>query len=110
MVLLTNLKKLREEKNISQQALASVIKVSQQSINKYENHDVEPGIGTLKMLADYFDTSVDYIIGYTDIRHKIEPVEKFELNSQEQLYLSYYRMLSQTKRNCLNEVAKNMIE
>lgn len=108
--MLTNLRKLREEKNISQHTLASIVKVSQQSINKYENHDVEPGINTLKMLADFFDTSVDYIIGYTDIRHKIEPVKEFDLNAQEQLYLSYYRKLSQTKRQCLQEVAKNMME
>lgn len=48
--------------------------LSQQSINKYENHGVEPDIDTLIKLADYFNTSVDYLIGHTNINHKIEPV------------------------------------
>ena len=107
--LLKNLKKLRIERNISQQQLASVIKVSQQSINKYENHETEPNLSTLIMLADYFETSVDYIIGRTDIRHKIEPVKEHDLNAKEEALFKYYRQLSQNKRECLEQVAKNLL-
>ncbi len=46
--MIKNLKALRKEYNISQQQLANIIGVSQQSINKYENHNVEPDIETLK--------------------------------------------------------------
>lgn len=60
-----NLKTLRTQKGISQQALAVAIGISQQSINKYENHNIEPDIATLIALADYFDTTVDYLIGRT---------------------------------------------
>ena len=59
-----NLRTLRMSKGISQQQLADVIGTSQQSINKYENHNVEPDISTLIMLADYFQVSVDYLIGH----------------------------------------------
>lgn len=107
--LLKNLKKLRLEMNISQQQLASVIKVSQQSINKYENHETEPNLSTLIMLADYFETSVDYIIGRTEIRHKIEPVKEHDLNAKEEALFKYYRQLSQSKRECLEQVAKNLL-
>lgn len=69
-----NLRKLRNEYKISQKQLADVIGVSQQSINKYENHNIEPDIETLKSIANYFNTSVDYLIGYinenkTDNKH-----------------------------------------
>ena len=40
--MLPNLKLLRKEYHISQQALADAIQVSQPSINKYENHNIEP--------------------------------------------------------------------
>ena len=40
--------------------------VSQQSINKYENHNIEPDIDTLIRLADYFNVSIDYLVGRTD--------------------------------------------
>ena len=63
-----HLKELREKKHLSQQKLASIINVSQQSIYKYENDLAEPDFKTLMDLADFFDTSVDYIIGNTDTR------------------------------------------
>jgi transcriptional regulator with XRE-family HTH domain len=90
---LKNLKKLREEKGISQQKLADDIGLSQQSINKYENHSIEPEIETMKKVADYFETSRDYLVGHTDIRHKIEPVERFELNEAEATLIEKYRRL-----------------
>lgn len=58
-----NLKKLRNEQGISQRELADIIMVSQQSINKYENHNIEPDIDTLIKIADYFDVSIDYLVG-----------------------------------------------
>lgn len=63
--MVANLKTLRTKFNLSQQQLADIIGVSQQSINKYENHNTEPDIETLKTLADYFNTSIDYLVGYS---------------------------------------------
>ena len=61
MLMIRNLKKLRTEKGVSQRQLCEAIGVSQQSINKYENYEIEPDIRTLIMMAQYFDTSVDYL-------------------------------------------------
>ena len=62
-MMVKNLKKLRIKKGVSQRELAKVEMVSQQRINKYENHDVEPDIGTLIKMADYFNVSLDYLVG-----------------------------------------------
>ena len=86
-----NLKKLRLESGLSQQQLANVVGVSQQSINKYENHGVEPDIATLIAFAKYFDTSVDYLIGITDIRRKYEVVHPYDLNFNEKELVENYR-------------------
>lgn len=61
-----NLKKLRLERNISQQKLAEAIGLSQQTITKYENGKSQPDFQTLMALAEYFHTSTDYLIGYTN--------------------------------------------
>ncbi len=58
-----NLKRLRKEKGVTQRTLADAVMVSQQSINKYENHSVEPDIDTLIRIADYFGVSLDYLVG-----------------------------------------------
>ena len=66
-----NLKSLRLSKGLSQLKLFNI---SQQSIYKYENGLAEPDTETLISLADYFETSVDYLIGHSqsaDIEHII---------------------------------------
>lgn len=86
--MVANLKKLRNEYNVSQQQLADVIGVSQQSINKYENHNIEPDIDTLKKMADFFNTSIDYLVGYetnkTEFNHTQELLRLFHLMTVEQ--------------------------
>ena len=61
-----NLKFLRDEKSVSQQKVADAIGSNQQSIHRYENGDYEPDIQTLTLLADYFDTSIDYLVSRQD--------------------------------------------
>ena len=99
--MIRNLKELRKEKGISQKQLADVVCVSQQSINKYENHNIEPDINTLVRIADYFDTSVDYLIGHSEIRRRIEPVNSYDLNEEESKLIEGYRKLSQSQKKCI---------
>lgn len=105
-----NLKKLRENAGISQQALANEIGSTQQQINCYENDNYEPDIAMLKKLANYFDTSVDYLIGNTDIQHKIERVKEYELNDEEINIIEKYRCLSKKKRKSLQLILDSLME
>ncbi len=86
--MIANLKKLRNEYNVSQQQLADVVGVSQQSINKYENHNIEPDIETLKTIAKFFNTSIDYLVGYennkTEFNNTQELLRLFNLMTAEQ--------------------------
>ena len=82
------LKALRKEYNISQQQLANIIGVSQQSINKYENHNVEPDIETLKAIATFFNTTIDFLVGFdeskTAFTKEDELLRLFSLMTKEQ--------------------------
>lgn len=106
-----NLLKLREEKRLSQQKLADQLGLSQQSIYKYEKGLAEPDITTLKSMAIIFNTSVDYLIGHTTLRHKIEAVEKHELNAFEAGVLENFRKLSSNHQKnfgaIIAEIAEN---
>lgn len=104
--MLPNLKLLRQEYGISQQRLADAIGVSQPSINKYENHNIEPEIEILKRMADYFNTSIDYIVGYTDVRRKIEHTEAFHLNQSESEMIMRFRSLKDYEKNCIDQTIK----
>lgn len=60
------LKTLRKEKGISQLKLALDLNTSQNTISRYETGEREPGINELIKLADYFDVSIDYLVGRTE--------------------------------------------
>lgn len=89
-----NIKKLREIHGLSQQKFADLFNLSQQSIYKYENDISEPSIQTLTEIAHYFNTSVDYLVDYTDISYPIEHRTEESLSSDEKELLERYRHLS----------------
>lgn len=60
------LRELREKRHVSQVKLAIDLGLSQNSISRYENGEREADYATLISIADYFDVSVDYLLGRTD--------------------------------------------
>ena len=60
------LKELRKAKGLTQSELAKVIGYSSLSYARYEKGEREPDIRTLCELADYFNVSVDYLLGRTE--------------------------------------------
>lgn len=60
------LKELREARHLSQVRLAMELNLSQNSISRYENREREAGYETLVAMADYFQLSLDYLLGRTD--------------------------------------------
>lgn len=62
----TRLKELREEKGIGQVELAQNLKVSKGIISLWENGLREPSMQSLIAIADFFDCSIDFLVGRTD--------------------------------------------
>ena len=57
------LRELRKKKGISQLRLATDLNTTQNTISRYETGEREPGINELIKIADYFDVSIDYLVG-----------------------------------------------
>jgi transcriptional regulator with XRE-family HTH domain len=68
------LKLLRTEKNMTQLDLSKLLKVSPSTIGMYEQNRREPDASTIKIIADYFNVSVDYLMDLTDIRESAEKI------------------------------------
>lgn len=103
--MIKNLKLLRQNYKISQQQLADVIGVSQQSINKYENHNIEPDIETLMKMADYFCVSVDYLIGHSD-EHG---ADVSSISADEAKLINNFRSLTPKQRESIVLIIKNYL-
>ena len=101
------LKELRQKYGVSQQTLGEAIGVSQQSVNKYENHGVEPDIQVLIAIADYFQTSVDYLIGHSDVDHKIEVLHPYDLNEEEKRLIHEWRKLNAKEKASIFSILEN---
>ena len=51
---------------ISRADMAKLLKCSQQTYSRYESHTTEIPLQSLIFLAEYYDTSVDYLLGITN--------------------------------------------
>lgn len=60
------LRDLREDNDLKQSQIAELLNIKQNTYSQYENEKREIPISMLWKLADYYNTSVDYIIGRTD--------------------------------------------
>ena len=63
------LKDLRKEKKVTQLQLAMALNMSQNTISRYETGERQAGYNELIKIADYFNVSIDYLLGRTDIRN-----------------------------------------
>ena len=101
--MIKNLKKLRTEFKISQQQLANAIGVSQQSINKYENQDVEPDIAVIIKIADYFSVSIDYLVG----RNMSPDFVVSSLSKEEKNVFAKYKTLNKKEKDIIKLLIEN---
>ena len=60
------IKDLREDKDLLQKDVAEFLNISQTNYSKYELGKINIPINTLKKLALFFNTSIDYLLGLTD--------------------------------------------
>ena len=63
-----NLKNLRKERHLTQIKLQMLTGIDQSLISKFENGERVPPTEVLMQLADFYDTSMDYIMKRTTCR------------------------------------------
>jgi transcriptional regulator with XRE-family HTH domain len=62
------LKKLRNERDLSQDSVGKSLNIGGRTIGNYESGERLPSLDTLVKLADFYGVSVDYLLGRTDNR------------------------------------------
>ena len=68
-----NLKLIRVTKDYTQLKVQLDTGISQSTLSKYESGDVLPTMDNLMILADYYKTSLDYLMDRTDDRKPYPP-------------------------------------
>jgi transcriptional regulator with XRE-family HTH domain len=109
------LRKLRISKGISQEHLANVLGVKQQTIGKWEKAVTVPRLPMLQKIANYFDVTTDYLTGLSDIPHTssekaIQVTATFDtqrvLTAEDISLLEAYHRASDRDKNIVDAVLK----
>ena len=66
----SQLRKLRTEKSVSQEALSKILGVSKSTIGLWENGDTLPDAKAIRDLAQYFEVTSDYLLGLSKAQKK----------------------------------------
>lgn len=69
---MNRLKELRIERGLLQSDIAKIIDKSERTVGFYETEERDMGTETLSKLSDFFNVSIDYILGKSDIRNPEE--------------------------------------
>ena len=105
------LKELREEKNVTRTTVALNCNVSTQCISSLEMGTRNPTSSTLMALADYFNCSIDYLMGRENaLEDSIFSTPPAPLPQDEQELLSIYQARSPTHRSQILEYARYFAE
>ena len=65
---MNRIREMREDKDLLQKDIAKILNISQQQYSRYENGENELSYDGLMALADFYNTSIDYILYRTDDR------------------------------------------
>ena len=100
-----NLKKIREKKGVSQTTLAKDLNLVKSTICQYEKGNRYPDIDMLIKLADYFKTSIDYLVDRVNEPYAAAtPAPADEYTDEEKRLVGAYRVLPEGKRLFLLEM------
>lgn len=67
------IKEIRETYGYTQTEIAKVLHCTQQTYSRYETGEITIDVNNIILLADFYHTSVDYLLGLTN---QIEPYQK----------------------------------
>ena len=102
-----NLRLLRISFGLSQQKLAECLDISQVRIHSYETGAYEPDILTIVQIADFFNTSVDCLIGRYDEK-KTASISDSALNEMERQLIKTCKKLNKTQLRYLSDFLETL--
>ena len=97
------IKELRNEKGLTQEELSQKIGVRCGTYCKWEQNRANASYEDLIKLADYYQVSVDYILGHTDDLGNVTVITTQEntLNKNERILLSHFKKLSNNEKDII---------
>ena len=103
------LQNLRRESGMTRAELARTLNINQGTLANYEKHTREASYDMLIMFADFFDVSVDYLLGREDGAPKTDS-KKAPYSFEEKRIIDFYRSLDSKQKKLFFEYCKILSE
>jgi len=62
------IRNLREDKDLTQAYMGKILNVTQKTYSRYENDERAIPVEILAKIADFHETSIDYLVGRTNVK------------------------------------------
>lgn len=94
---MNRIKILREEFGLSQAEFANKIGLTQQSISLYEKEERKPSQDVLEALSDFFNVSIDYLLGKSETRSP----ERIKLSDEDISFMKGIKKLDEHEKKII---------
>ncbi len=103
-----NLRVLRKLRHLTQEELAHELNTTRSCISNYENGKRQPDSDIIHLIADYFDVSVDYLLGRSSIKMSLRSEE--ELQELEEISDTLHSITRLDLRNVSTKIKCAVLE
>ncbi len=102
---MNRLKELRIEKGLLQSDIAKIINKGERTVGFYETGERDMNTETLAILSDFFNVSIDYLLGKTDIRNPGKQIDNILNEAMIGMSKEEYEALNETQKKQIRDFA-----
>lgn len=102
---MNRLKELRIEKGLLQSDIAKIINKGERTVGFYETGERDMNTETLAILSDFFNVSIDYLLGKTNIRNPGKQIDNILNEAMIGMSKEEYEALNETQKKQIRDFA-----
>lgn len=99
-------KEIRTSRKLKQQQVADLLEIPLRTYQNYEREVNEPDTDILIKFAEYFGTTVDYLVGYSDV---VFSLDGLDISKEEYNLLDAYRQLDDADKATVTRVVNALL-
>lgn len=108
-ITMNNLKKIIDEKGYSKEKVATSIGIAESTIYNYIARERTPYLNTLISLAEFFNTSLDYLVDLTDNPIKVDDIDFINKDPELNQLMQNIMSLPSDKRELVNAYIQGLL-
>lgn len=101
---MNRLRELRQEKKLSQKAIAEILEINEKTVSRWENGESQIKPEKAQQLADYFGVSVGYLLGYSEFLDRFDAIQNIKEQEKSWEYLPESKILSLVGSDGFNKI------